>query len=123
MKNSGQALMTLVVYVGIAILIISAAVVMVLVNSITTNKFELGTNAYYAAENGIENAILRLLRNPNYTGESLNIDQATVDISVSGTTQKTITSVGKIGNFQRRIDAVVASSSGILTVGSWKEVY
>ncbi|OGH18404.1 MAG: hypothetical protein A3F31_05435 [Candidatus Levybacteria bacterium RIFCSPHIGHO2_12_FULL_38_12] len=122
-KNSGQALMTLVVYVGVAILIISAAVIMILVNSIATNKFEQGSDAYYIAEDGIENALQQLLRNPSYSGETVMIDMSSAQVSVSGINPKTITSIGKTGNFQRRIDVTVASSSGVLNVLTWKEIY
>jgi len=122
--QNGQALVTLLVFTIVAITITSAAVVIILTNSIGTSKLERGTNAYYSAESGAENALLRLLRNPNYTGETLTIDGATVvsTVGVSGSTY-TITSDATSGNFKRTVRVIATFVSNILTVDSWKEIF
>ena len=122
--QKGQALVTLLVFTIVAITITSAAVVIILTNSIGTSKLEQGTNAYYSAESGAENALLRLLRDPNYTGETLPVDDATVLISVSnvGSTY-TVTSDATLGNFLRSIEVTATVVNNILTVDSWKEVF
>jgi hypothetical protein len=122
--QKGQALVTLLVFTIVAITITSASVVIILTNSVGTSKLERGTNAYYSAESGAENALLRLLRDPNYTGETLPVGDASVLISVAnnGNTY-TITSDATLGNFLRSVEVTASFVSNILTVDSWKEVF
>lgn len=119
----GQTMVTLLFFVVIALTITSAAVAMVITNSQSTTKFEQGLLAYYVAEGGVENALLRLLRNPNYTGETLSVGEGTAVITVAGTDPKTITSLGTVRNFSRKIQLVAEYTNNILSVTSWKEVY
>ena len=121
-KNQGQALVTLLFFMIFALTITSGAVVVVLSNSLSASKFDLGNTTYYIAESGIENALIRLLRDTNYSGETLAIDTGNATIQVSGTNPKTITSVGTIGNFSRTIQAIADYTDNILTVLSWKEI-
>jgi hypothetical protein len=120
----GQALITLLFFMIIAITITSAAVVILLTNSVSAQKLEQGTVSYYTAESGAENALLRLLRDPNYTGETLTIDGTTVVATVtkSGSVY-TITSSATFGNFKRTIQVVATYVGNILTATSWKEEF
>lgn len=80
--------------------------------------------AYYAAEAGIENASLQILRNPNYTGETLQINSytsATVVATNSG--QFVVTSAGKSGSFTRVVQAKLDYTNNILSVISWQELF
>jgi len=120
----GQALITLLFFTVIAVIITSAAVVIILINSLSAQKLEQGTISYYAAESGAENAILRLLRDPSYTGETLTIDGSIVvsTVSQSGSTY-TIASSATSGNFKRKVEITASFVSNILTISSWKEIY
>ena len=69
----GQALIILLFFAIIAINVTAAATVIILVNSLSGSKFQQGTVAYEIAQAGAENARLRLLRDPNYTGETLAV--------------------------------------------------
>jgi len=123
-SQAGQALVTLLVFTIVAITITSAAVVIILTNSVGTSKLEQGTNTYYSAESGAENALLRLLRDPNYAGETLPVGNASVIISVANTgSTYTITSGATLGNFIRRVEVTATFVNNILTVTSWKEVF
>ncbi len=64
----GQALVILLVFMAIAVTVTTAAVVMMVVGSTAASKYERSQAAYATAESGAENALLRLLRDPNYTG-------------------------------------------------------
>lgn len=119
----GQSLVILLVFMAIAVTVTSAAVVMMIVGSTAASKYEQGQTAYATAESGAENALLRLLRDPNYGGETLTIGSATATITVTGTDPKTITSTGVSGEFSRQIRVVIGYNSGILTVTSWNEVF
>jgi hypothetical protein len=120
--QSGQSLVMLLIFMIIALTITSAAIAMIVINTRTTGKFALGTVAYYAAESGAENAILRLLRNPNYSGETMAVGDGSAVITVSGVDPKTITSVGVVGDARRTIQVVAGYTNNILTVSSWKEI-
>lgn len=124
MKNqSGQILVILLVIVVVAIIITSASVVIVYNNTQAAGRFEQGTETYYVAESGLENALLRLLREPNYTGETLNVDNGTAVIQVTGTNPIIVTSQGTMGNYQRIIQVKAVYNNNILTINSWKEIY
>lgn len=122
--QTGQALVTLLFFMIIAITITSAAVVIILTNSMSAQKLEQGTTSYYAAESGAENALLRLLRDPNYPGEPLTIDGATVTTAVakSGSIY-TITSNSTSGNFKRTVQVTTSFVNNIFTISSWKEIF
>jgi hypothetical protein len=120
----GQALITLLFFTVIATTVTSAAVMIILVNSLNGTKFQQGSLAYQIAQSGVENAKLRLLRDANYAGEVLPVGDgtATVTVSKSGT-QYTILSKGQVGNFIRQVQVVATYSASLFTVSSQKEVY
>lgn len=122
-NNSGQALIALVIFMVVATIIISGAVTVIVVNSKTTGKFYQGVVSYDIAEAGIENALIRLLRDPNYTGETLTIgsDTTTIQVTGGGEIPYTITSTSQVGNFKRTIQATAEYNNSILTINSWKE--
>ena len=123
--RSGQALITLIFFVLIAITIASGAIIMLAVNSTSLVKLQEGTISYNMAESGIENAMLRVLRDPNnYTGETLTVDNAAVIITVSPTGNnfpKTITAYCTSCNFKRTVTAKMNYTSGSYTFSNWKE--
>ena len=121
--QKGQALVTLLFFVIIGITVITAAVSIVLTNSIAGSNLEQGIGALNVAESGVENALLRLDRDPTYTGETLSVGTGTATITVSGAGPVTILSVGKYYNSIRKIQAVATKSNYAFTVTSWKEVY
>ena len=120
--QKGQALVTLLFFMVIGITITSAAVVVIVTNALSATRFEQGTDAYDIAESGAENALLRLLRNPFYTGETLPIGNGTATITVAN---NTIISSGSaaFNNEIRTIQVNTVYNNGILTVTSWKEIY
>ena len=120
--DKGQALITLLIFVVVATIITSAAIIMLVVNITTTSKYQQGIFAYYIAESGAENALLRLLRDPGYTGETMTVGTGMAAITVNGDSQKTITSKGRIGNFERILEVRTDFSNNILNITSWKEI-
>ena len=122
-SQQGQALITLLFFVIIGITVITAAVTIVLTNSLAASNLEQGYGALNAAESGVENALLRLDRNPNYTGETLSVGAGSATITVSGSSPITILSVGTYYNSIRKIQATVTNTNNAFTVTSWKEVY
>ena len=120
----GQALITLLFFTVIATTVTSAAVMIILVNSLNGTKFQQGSIAYEIAQSGVENAKSRLLRDANYTGEVFPVGDgnATITVAKNGT-QYTILSKGQVGNFTRQIQVVATYSASLFTVSSQQEVY
>lgn len=119
--KSGQVLVMLLVFIIIGITITSATVILSVINAKSSTKFQIGQDALSIAHSGAENAMMRLIRDPNYSGETLNIGDGTATITVHGTNPKIIDSVGTNGNFTRTVE-VTATGSGFLTVSTWKEI-
>lgn len=118
----GQALITLLIFMVVALTVTATATVLFVSNSRATTKMEIGLTALSIAESGAENGIIRLLRDSSYSGETLNVGGGTATVTVTGTNPKTITSTGQIGNFARKVEVVVSYTS-ILSITSWKEIY
>lgn len=121
-KTNGQVLTVLLVFMAIAVTVISGAVAIILTNSQNTSRQEQGQIALLIAEAGMENALMRFLRDTSYVGEVLPVDSGTATVSVTGAITKTFLSVGRIGNFQKTIQVVVDTNNNVLTVVSWKEI-
>lgn len=121
-QQQGQSLVTLLIFMAIAIIITTTAIAMAIINSQANTKYALGEEAYHVAEAGIENAILRLLRNPNYMGEVLAVGKGTATITVSGAATKTIISEGKVSGLYRKIEVIGTFSNNSFVINSWREV-
>ncbi|MBI2621282.1 MAG: hypothetical protein HYW63_01380 [Candidatus Levybacteria bacterium] len=115
----GYAVLTLLFFMTISMAIVTGIVIVVLNNALSTSSLEQGTVSYYSAESGIENALLRLIRDPNYTGESLQIDGATVGVQVSN---GIITSTATFEKSIRKIQVDYVYNNSALTITSWKEI-
>lgn len=120
-KNSGHILITLIIVMVVGTIISTAAVAWVIDNTLGSSQTQSGLSTLMLAESGIENAMLVLLRNPDYTGEVLTIGDATVTIDVSGTTEKTIVSQSVDGNHSKKIEVTASYVDNVLTITSWQE--
>jgi len=118
-NEKGQAIVTLLFVMVTAVAVITAVVIVAANNIASGSSFERGTVAYYAAESGVNNALLMILRNPSYAGEVLQVNGASVNIIVAG---NTITSVAEYGNSIRKIEAQTVYNENVLNVESWKEI-
>jgi hypothetical protein len=118
-SQKGNALITLLFFMAISLAIITGVVVVVLNNAISTSSVDQGTTAYYMAETGAENALLRLIRDPSYTGETMSIDGGSVVIVVNS---GTITSAATFSNTIRKVQVQTSNTNNQLTVTSWKEI-
>lgn len=126
-SSSGQALIALIFISAIGIVIASGAVILIYINSSSGLKVQEGNRAYQIAQSGAENALLRLLRNPAYTGETgLAIGDGFVDVTVTNTggTYYIATASGTIGDFVRKIQINAHyNESYELVIDSRKEIF
>lgn len=122
-NNNGQALVVLLVFMVVAIVMTTMAVALVIINATAASQVEQGDMAWKLAESGAENALLRLVRDPAYTGtESLTIGDGTVTATVSGTNPIIITSSGVQGQFVRVASVSADFVDTVLTIQRWREV-
>lgn len=121
-NNKGQTLVIFLIYILVAIIVTTAAVAVLVTSSQNTDKAYQGLTAYDVAESGAETAMLKLLRNPMYTGETLTVGTGTATITITGTNPKVIVSKGTFNNFTKSVAITVDTSNDILTVISWKEL-
>lgn len=122
MKN-GQALISVLFIAIIGMTIATGAITSLMSVFAKTGKEEVATLAYEAAEGGIENGIMRLVRDPSYTGETLVFDADTSTVvSVSTASGIVITSVGTVGDVARKIVVTGHFTNLIWNVDSWAEI-
>lgn len=122
--ENGQAMVMLLFFSVIAIFITTAAIEVIAANALSSSNLQEGYAAYDIAEAGAENAVLRLLRDPAYSGETLRVGSGTAIIQVassSGTFYAT--SSGSINNTLRKIQVTAVYNNTVLTVSSWKEIF
>ncbi len=116
-------MITMLYIMVIGVLVATGAVYALFNNTSVASMDELGLLAHSAAESGIENALLRLIRDPTYTGETLSFgNQRTAVITVTGASPQLITSVGTIDNVSRKVQAAVNYTNGTFTILSWADV-
>ncbi|MEK7633707.1 MAG: pilus assembly PilX N-terminal domain-containing protein [Patescibacteria group bacterium] len=119
-NHKGQVLVTLLMFVLVAMTVITSAVIIVIANTRAASEVQQGIDAYYVAEAGAENALMRLLRDPNYTGETLpSIGEGTAVITVTGST---IVSQGQVNNLTRKIQVNISYNNNQMTVTNWQEI-
>ncbi len=121
-NQSGYMLTALLVFL-VVIIVITTTSVMVSVSSLRGETyFDAGSEALSAADSGAENAILRLLRDPTYSGETLPVGNSQVEITIVGSAPQVITSVADSGSFERTVEVQLQRVDGMLQVISWKEL-
>ena len=116
----------LLFFIMIGITITTAAIFIIISNSISATDVNEGEIARAMAETGAENALLQILRG-NYIKGGTTLEniplgggEANVTItSVNGTL--TIDSVGTIGNYVKKV-RVSVMKDGMMDVTSWKEI-
>lgn len=120
-QQAGQTLIALLVFISVAMMVTLASAAVALVNTRANTAVSVADATLQAAESGVENAHMQLLRNPAYSGETMTVGDATVTISVSGTTTKTIVSQATTGDYRRILTVSGTYSNNVLTINSWSE--
>ncbi|HDZ54296.1 MAG TPA: hypothetical protein ENI19_00105 [Candidatus Nealsonbacteria bacterium] len=96
-------ILALIFAIGISVAILTLGQQIISANITKSNQ------AYYAAEAGIEDSLLRIQKGKLYVADNtLSINGASADINISGSpTQKTVTSQGNLNNILRTITTVL----------------
>ena len=122
-NNQGQTLITLLVFTVVAMAIITTAVSIIINISKSASIVESHTIMSGAAESALENAILRVLRDPTYAGESILIGETLVEITVNGTDPIEIRADATYGEYTQAVQAEVSYVNNRLTATSWDNLY
>ena len=121
--HRGQTLIFLLVFIAMSVIISTAAIVVMIANSRSASALESMSATLAVTESGVENALMRRLRNPGYTGETLTVGDGLATITVTGSDPFNIGATGTLGDYTRSISVVAGYNGGILTVTSWSEVF
>ncbi len=121
LKNNGQALTSLLIIMFVGLSVISASVGLINTNMSSTANLLEANEALVVAESGAEDALIKILRNPSYTGGTLPVNGGLATISIASTNPFTFVSQGVVGQHQRSIRVTINNTGGITTVSSWKE--
>ncbi|OGH38315.1 MAG: hypothetical protein A3B44_01565 [Candidatus Levybacteria bacterium RIFCSPLOWO2_01_FULL_38_21] len=119
LNQKGQVFVTLLFFVIIGVTIISAETIVLFTNILSGSTEEQGANAYYVAESGIEEALLRLNRNPGYAGGVLTVGQGNAATQVGN---GIITATGTYAGTIKKIEVQIVNNDGALRIVSWKEI-
>jgi hypothetical protein len=120
-QQNGQTIIMLLVFMMLAITLALSAIAVVIINTRGDVAYQSGEQARFNAEAGIENAMIRLERDPTYRGESLLLDNGAATISVSGSGTLTITSTGSSGEAVRTLTATVSAANPTISLNTWSE--
>lgn len=119
---SGQSMVALIIFISIATIMLIGSTSIIASNTVGATIMQQGLVTRQIAESGIENALILLLRNPSYMGETLPLGEGSAVITVTGdSTNKTIESLGTIGNFQKKITVKITYNRGVMSVVSWED--
>lgn len=121
--KSGQTLVMLLVFMSMAITVTTASVAVSISNSYSNSRLHMSNQALAVAEAGMENALLRLLRDPLYSGETLPVGDGVATIVTSGTNPVIITSTGQVGDFQRTVQVSGSFVGLIFNINSWNQLF
>ena len=121
--QKGQSLVLLLFFVLMAMTFAVTAILMLVVNSGSITAFESRIEVRQLADSGTENALLSLIRDPFYTGESYVVEDTNITITVAGSGTKTIIVRASRGEVQRTVEVLANYTDNVLRVASWKEEF
>ncbi len=121
-SQSGSALLAVIVISALATMIFTSATSSLLGQLLQSNTSANSSKAYLLAESGIEDAILNLLRNENYSGGILTLDSNDITITVTDSNPKIVTSSVIYNKTKRTIEITALFTDNYLQITSWKEI-
>lgn len=125
-KQSGQAMISILLVLALSLIFITTTAMIYLTEGDLSFNTKKSNEIYYNGEAALEDAIMKLVRNSNYSGETLTLDDGSAIISVvlgPGPDQKTINvkSISNSGKYIRNLSAVVGTGGRIISLVSWRE--
>lgn len=125
-KTSGNVLIVVLVLMVVGISLVALSLALAVSSTQLTGGAMSASRLRSAAEGGVENAILMLLRNPGTAGStetiSLEIDGIEVETTIERDVATVITATAADGSASQRYRVVLERLSGVLTVTSWQRI-
>lgn len=123
-QRGAAALVVMIVILAMALLVVTSTAFIGVDDLDIGYASELSGDVLLSAESCAEEALIRLSRNPSYTGGSLTVGEAACTITVSGTPCGSCTiDVAAVGeSYTRNIQVVVSVSGSTVDIISWQEV-
>ncbi|MBI2450863.1 MAG: hypothetical protein HYV52_00780 [Parcubacteria group bacterium] len=124
MQQGTIFVLVLIIVTVVSTILVGAVTVSIVQNQIESRRSS-GLRTFALSEACEENAILRVLRDPqNYAGDAnLAVEDGNCDITITGTfPNRVIKSVGKIGGFFRNVSVNASYANGQLIINSYQEV-
>jgi Tfp pilus assembly protein PilX len=123
-KTGGAALITIILLLAFLTLITASVAYRGLSDAEVGASTRYGTTAILAAESCAEEAMLRISRNANYSGGTLDVGDTQCTINVSGNPCGSctidVTATGQ--NLTRRLQVDVTRSGNNINITSWEEI-
>jgi hypothetical protein len=118
----GQILVSVIIFMALGLTVIAMSAALTVINLQNTMKYSESAKALSYAEAGAEEGILRLIRDPTYSGGTLPLDAISVTISVvTNGTNKDVTSTAIYNGFTKKILARISLVGDKATLLSWDE--
>lgn len=121
-SQKGQALLPVLILIVIFLSLGALSIESAISSLIIDRYYYDDLIGIYQTESALENGFLRLLRNPNYSGESLQLAESSCTIEVSGVSPKIIIAACNSGRTVRKMQAVVNATDGIMSITDIREI-
>ncbi|MFC1727003.1 hypothetical protein ACFL0Y_00600 [Patescibacteria group bacterium] len=121
-KNQGQALIPILIILLIILTVGAGSLYLSLGSLLLSSSSSTGEKVLVSVEGAVENGLMRILRNPNYSGESLQVAAMPCTIDISGLNPWTMTAQCDSGQAIRRLQAEVNFIDGEMIVSNLQEI-
>ena len=118
----GQALLPMIILLALIIILGTSLFNLSIGGLLITSYFQEGESILMVTEGALENGLMRILRNPAYVGESLQIGNVSCTISASGLTPVVMLASCNSGRAIRRLRAEINFTNGRMVVNNIREV-
>ncbi len=118
--------MAVLIILAIALLVITITMQNVLVDTYMSFNLKKSDEAYNNAISAVEEATLRLIRDPDFSDATLNMNDGNVIIKITGDNPKTVTVISRVNNdkYICKMQATATyDASGILVINNIEEIY
>ncbi|MCJ7827743.1 hypothetical protein MUP65_01180 [Patescibacteria group bacterium] len=120
-KQSGQALLPLLIVLVISVSLATLAIEMSISSILIDRTFLNSLVGYYSVESVLENAFIRWLRDPGYEGETIEVNGLDCQSTVTGTSPWLFEASCQADIYVRKMSAQVSWVDGEMVIEDFAE--
>ncbi|HOZ55829.1 MAG: hypothetical protein BWY51_00637 [Parcubacteria group bacterium ADurb.Bin316] len=122
-QQKGVAMLLLVVVLTASFLIVASSILFLGLGELDMGyTYQCGEEAFALADGCMEEVLIRLKMDNNYSGGNLDLGSGNCIINISGdATYKIISAVSVVKNCSQGIEANISLAGDILTINTWRE--